>query len=163
MYPIAWVACHHTEGIFQALWWFGLYTVLSVVLWLTFIQRSQGSTLYLSYQQQSDTLSVLLSNDIVGIKSWVNTGVKVYFGLRGTEWRTHGCFLQLVSVSCSRLPKASLVRFLLFPSVHVKFYHIQYGHSLLIPPNQRQAPNVTHLFTTCQQGSCWKQRGQQSP
>lgn len=31
------------------------------------------STLYLSYQQRGIALSVLLSGDIVGIKSWVNT------------------------------------------------------------------------------------------
>lgn len=28
---------------------------------------------------------MLLSNDIVGNKSWVNTGVKVYFGHRGKD------------------------------------------------------------------------------
>lgn len=34
----------------------------------------EAPTLYLSYQQQSDTVSVLFSNDLVGIKSWATWG-----------------------------------------------------------------------------------------
>lgn len=85
---------YSTEGIIKALGWFWMYTVLSVVLWLTFLLRSQGSALYLSYQQQSDTLSMLLSNDIVGNKSWVNSEVKGIFWTQvqaDTKMNT-GCF-----------------------------------------------------------------------
>lgn len=109
---------YHSEGIFKALWWSWMYTVLSVVLWLTFMLCSQGSTLYLSYQQPSDTLSMPLSNDIVGNKSWVNTGVKVYFGHRDTEWRTdEGCVVQWVSIRHYRSDK--YLDIFIFPLVHV--------------------------------------------
>lgn len=63
--------------------------------------RSQGSTLYLSYQQERDTLSMFLSDDIVGNKSWVSAGVKLYFGYRLTHrWAFQSDSRDLIKRAC---------------------------------------------------------------
>lgn len=131
----------HTEGIFKALWWSWMYTVLSVVLWLTFLLRSQGSTLYLSYQQQSDTLSMLLSNNIVGNKSWSTQELRY---ILDTQADAQMGVLQLVSIRHYRPDKVCSGFHFSFSPCGKKDYHsiiFKMCNDALMIPNKLQWPN----------------------
>lgn len=144
------------------------YIVLSAEFWLTFMPRSQGSALYLSYQQHSDSLSRLLSNYIVGKISWVNTEGKVYFGHRSADWCTlerrekkglNDITAQKEKVSNVDTLHSSRAK-IYFLLILLKLYSVSGRFTVTWPswfwlPSSIHWPNLTGVFSPSQYISCW--------
>lgn len=136
--------------------------VLSAVFCLTFTLRSQGSALYLSYQQHSDSLTRLLSNDIVGKISWVNTVGKVYFGHRLADWCTYEGKEKGLNHIIVQMEKVSIVYALhslwenfYFLFILLKLYSFSGRFTMICPswlwlPSNLHWPNLTAAFSPSQ-------------